>query len=423
MTGAPASIAPRVIDTVSSVSPEYDSANASVPGPTNAGVRICFSTETGTGSTPLATVATTSPAIPEPPMPSSTMFCTASAVGSSTWSATSPAASCAAASCSGSPATVSRNPNESTIPLSTLRVGPLGPAPLLERPQPSDSAAALRHVRIIPAGATESLPGEGGLDAGARGRGHEPLVLRVAHGLGLVDEHDRDVVADRVAPLQPGVVERLLVGEVEQRALVLGTGQDLHELRVERHDVSFSPRLGSRPRSGLGADEGEHLFGVSIARDGVRRLDVQPQQRLGVAGSQVEPPVARVDGQAVEPVLVTVGERLGHTLDHRGRVADAGVDLARLRVALERLAQLRERLVGAAQHLEHDHRGDDPGIRAPVVAEVVVAGVLTAEHSTRVGHDLLDERVPDPGPLRGAAHLADHLGDGLGADEVVDDGL
>src|SRR4051812_30108256 len=340
MTGAPASIAPRVIDTVSSVSPEYDSANASVPGPTNAGVRICFSTETGTGSTPLATVATTSPAIPEPPMPSSTMFCTASAVGSSTWSATSPAASCAAASCSGSPATVSRNPNESTIPLSTLRVGPLGPAPLLERPQPSDSAAALRHVRIIPAGATESLPGEGGLDAGARGRGHEPLVLRVAHGLGLVDEHDRDVVADRVAPLQPGVVERLLVGEVEQRALVLGTGQDLHELGVECH---VSVLLG--PGSRLGSDEVQHLFGVSIARELIRRLDVQPQERLGVARPQVEPPVAGVDGQPVEPVLVAVREHGGDLLDHRGRVRNAGVDLARLRVALERLAQLGERHV------------------------------------------------------------------------------
>ncbi len=112
-TVAPASSAPRAIDTVSSVLPEYESANASVPGPTNRGVRICLSTETGTGSPPLATVATTSPAIPEPPIPSITMLRTESASGSSTLSATSPAVSCAAASCSGSPATVSRNPRES----------------------------------------------------------------------------------------------------------------------------------------------------------------------------------------------------------------------------------------------------------------------------------------------------------------------
>ena len=36
---APAPSAPRAISTVSSVSPEYDTANASVRGPTNAGVR------------------------------------------------------------------------------------------------------------------------------------------------------------------------------------------------------------------------------------------------------------------------------------------------------------------------------------------------------------------------------------------------
>ena len=60
------------IDTVSSVSPEYDTAIASVSGPTKAGVRICFSTESGTGSSSLNAAAATSPEIPEPPMPSTT---------------------------------------------------------------------------------------------------------------------------------------------------------------------------------------------------------------------------------------------------------------------------------------------------------------------------------------------------------------
>src|SRR5690348_6903118 len=80
-TWAPACNAPAVIDSVSSVSPEYDNANTSVCGPTNAGVRYCFSTVTGTGSDPLATDASTSPAIPDPPMPSTTMFRTWSAGG------------------------------------------------------------------------------------------------------------------------------------------------------------------------------------------------------------------------------------------------------------------------------------------------------------------------------------------------------
>src|SRR5437588_5048389 len=43
---------------------------------------------------------------------------------------------------------------------------------------------------------------ERGLHALGLGLGHEALVLGVGDGLGLVDEHDRDVVADRVAALQ-----------------------------------------------------------------------------------------------------------------------------------------------------------------------------------------------------------------------------
>ena len=60
-------------------------------------------------------------------------------------------------------------------------------------------------------------------------------VFGVVDGLGFVDEHDRDVVLHEVAPLQPRVVERVLVGEVQQRALVLGAGEDLEQFRVERH--------------------------------------------------------------------------------------------------------------------------------------------------------------------------------------------
>ena len=54
--------------------PSTTRANTSVCGPTNAGVRYCLSTVTGTGSAPLATAASTSPAMPDPPMPSTTML-------------------------------------------------------------------------------------------------------------------------------------------------------------------------------------------------------------------------------------------------------------------------------------------------------------------------------------------------------------
>jgi len=46
---APCSAALRVMESVSSVPPEYDMANASVSGPTKAGMRICFITLIGTG--------------------------------------------------------------------------------------------------------------------------------------------------------------------------------------------------------------------------------------------------------------------------------------------------------------------------------------------------------------------------------------
>ena len=64
----------------------------------------------------------------------------------------------------------------------------------------------------------------------------------------------------------------------------------------------------------------------------------------------------------------------------------------------------------------------EPGVGPPVVTEVVVRRVLAAEHGVRLGHHLLDEGVADAGAHRLAAVLPDDLGDGLGADQVVDDG-
>ena len=75
-------------------------------------------------------------------------------------------------------------------------------------------------------------------DVLGRGFGHETRVLVVGHGLGLVDEHDRDVVLDVVAPLQSWVVERVLIREIQQRPFVLGTRKDLEQLGIEGHQVA-----------------------------------------------------------------------------------------------------------------------------------------------------------------------------------------
>ena len=138
------------------------------------------------------------------------------------------------------------------------------------------------------------------------------VVFGIVDGLGLVDQHDRDVVLDAVAPLQPRVVQRALVGEVQQRALVFGTGEDLQQLRVQRHGegLLFRSQL-------IAPHEREHFCGVSFARCDVGRFEVQPQQRFGVARPEVEPPVAAVDGQSVEAVLFVVRVRARDLLDDR----------------------------------------------------------------------------------------------------------
>ena len=71
--------------------------------------------------------------------------------------------------------------------------------------------------------------------------------------------------------------------------------------------------------------------------------------------------------------------------------------------------------------LEHDEGGDGAGVGPPVVAEVVVRRVLAAERGAGLGHDRLDVAVADTGAHRGAAVLADDLGHGLRADQVVQD--
>ena len=114
--------------------------------------------------------------------------------------------------------------------------------------------------------------------------GHDSPVFCVVDRLGLVDQHHRDVVADRVATLQARVVERVLVGEVVQRPLVLRAGEDLEQ------------RRGSNAMSGTpssGGEQGEHLGHVAVARLAGRGFEVESQQRLGVRRPQVEPPGCR----------------------------------------------------------------------------------------------------------------------------------
>ncbi len=113
--GRPAGAAPRAIETrLLGVAGVRHRRTRACARPTYAGVRICFSTLTGTGSSSLSVDATTSPAMPDPPMPSTTMLRIDSAFGSAA-AGIAAAVSCAAASCSGSPATASRKFSESVM--------------------------------------------------------------------------------------------------------------------------------------------------------------------------------------------------------------------------------------------------------------------------------------------------------------------
>src|SRR6266571_771144 len=121
----------------------------------------------GTGSVAVPTACTMSPTMPKPPMPSVTMWSKSAAAGRCRRSIL-PARSWAPASCSGNAQSASPTLSESTA-----------------------------------IGLGSGL--EGRCDAVGLGLGPETGVFGVVDRLGVVDQHDRDVVAHRVPPLEPGV--------------------------------------------------------------------------------------------------------------------------------------------------------------------------------------------------------------------------
>src|SRR5437879_6430743 len=188
-------------------------------------------TTTGNDMNGCAAAARMSPAIPLPPIPSTTTFSTSSRSGRPS----SPRATRAAvATCSGSAAVASTIPWVS-MPRSVVPRPLIGPPCLVPRPVHRSATRELRSSLRCGARSCGSGRVERRLDTVGLGLAQEPLVLGVVDGLRLVDEHHGDVVLDRVAPLEPGVVERVLVLEVEERALVLGTGEDLEQLGRDWH--------------------------------------------------------------------------------------------------------------------------------------------------------------------------------------------
>src|SRR3954447_11314004 len=93
------------------------------------------------------------------------------------------------------------------------------------------------------------------------------------------------------------------------------------------------------------ADQLEHLVAATLhvlARD--EALEVEPQQRLGVRGPDVEVPVGVVDRDAVQAGALPVAVAPGQLLHPGVRVGHLGVDLSRDEVAraeaIDELAEL-----------------------------------------------------------------------------------
>ncbi len=114
---------------------------------------------------------------------------------------------------------------------------------------------------------------------------HQVALRRAAARL--VEQQHRDAVAHLEDPAALGAGQRLRRRVVVERGVVrVGAGQDLQQLRVEGHRAAPSDVCGCRrrcrPAAILSADEREHLVAQRRHPLRGRRLDVEPQQRLGV---------------------------------------------------------------------------------------------------------------------------------------------
>src|SRR5579875_1780253 len=246
------------------------------------------------------------------------------------------------------------------------------------------------------------------------------LIARRGRGARLADQQHRDVVADRVRQAASVAGADELLGRVvrPQRRMALGAGEDLQQPVFKLH--------GTLPRDRLGevTHPPQDLVSHLSRRRGPARLDVAPQQRLGVGRAHVEPPVPARDRQAVEIVRGDARAGREHLADPRqgGRlVPHLAVDLPGGHVPGVALQQPGERVVLAAEGRQDVQRSQHPRVGVPEVPEVEVAGVLAPEDRAALGHHRLDERVAHAGAHRDPPVLGDDLGNRARGDQIVDD--
>ena len=225
---------------------------------------------------------------------------------------------------------------------------------------------------------------------------------------GLVEQQDRDAVADLEDPPALGAGQRLRrarrrsAGRGACRGrpgcpAVAGRGPPKRLLAYGRlgdpiRGRSRASRRAARPSaSGVAAS--------TLSRSNGSVFD----------GAQVEPaPSGSVDGQPVERRRTGRPANAARTCGDLRRRRRSTVELISPEAAYRSYSrgQLGQRPVLLAERGQDVHRGQHAGVGEPEVAEVVVRGVLAAEDRVGPGHLGLDERVPDPGADRHAAVLA-----------------
>ena len=136
-----------------------------------------------------------------------------------------------------------------------------------------------------------------GLDSLGLRLGHQPFVLGIVNRFRFIHEHHRNVVANLIATLQPRVVERVLALEVRAEVPCLRDRRGCRAVADQEpswlHPLVMMSRTLSDVLFALGAGSG---------------FEVEAQQWFGVRRPQVEPPVAEIDGEAVEPILLGIVE-------------------------------------------------------------------------------------------------------------------
>src|SRR5918992_940245 len=115
--------------------------------------------------------------------------------------------------------------------------------------------------------------------------------------------------------------------------------------RGSRARPDRSGTRGSRAARDPGScpDHREDLVGLLLQQLFRPCLHVQPQERLGVAGTHVEPPVVELYRQSVQAVLAAVRVRGRYLLDPAELIVHARADLAGREVPPEGTEQLGER--------------------------------------------------------------------------------